>query len=70
MATLGTRTRRPTKYKPKGNCKKPPKKHYKEDSDTSEKKDSYKVGLEDEVDDMFKPDPNDENTAIEDQSDL
>lgn len=29
--TLGMRTRRPTKYKFKGNCKKPPKKHDKED---------------------------------------
>lgn len=61
--TLGTRTRRPTKYKPKGNCKNPPKKHYKED-------------LEDQKDDKFKTDFGDDQdvdtfkTEIDVESDL
>lgn len=39
--TLSSRTRRPTKYKKKGNCKNPPKKHP-EDSDTGKDSDSDK----------------------------
>lgn len=57
--TLKTRTRRTTKYKVKGNCKKPPKKHdkeddSKEDNDTKEKDEYDEEGfLADEHDSIF-----------------
>lgn len=38
--TLSNRTRRPTKYKNKGHCKNPPKKHEKEDKHDKHDKDS------------------------------